>query len=597
MTPLGAFASVPPAMNDLAERARDWLVGRYERPDRPFGISPGWILVGLFVLAFLLRVLGVDWGFKNGDERPNFAAKVLAGELTPPSFFYPPLNNYLTAISFGVMFVVGRIFGFYHSLQDFKDSYFENVMSFYLMGRLHTALWGALLAPVAALIARRFEISWRGSFAVGLVFAFLAPSVWWSHVAKPETGMVAGCLLLGLAILTFLENPKSPWAAVAVGVSAALAVGFKHNAVFLVMPLMAATAVLTYLDSRDLRQTLIGSALAIGSGAVAWSVLSIGILLALQDFVDYQLIQSQMSNRPFTLSGFFRAVVGTVVDIRSGATPVMFVGALLVPLVERDRRILAFWGSTLFGFLWVSSIVGDRTTPGLLMGFTTYFTLLFCVSAVRLIERTSGAPRWAASGALGLGFLLTVMGSGIVLSQALAAPAGNEIHAFFEEHAQHDDWILAADPETTGLLMSVAAIRANRDRDERIAKKYDVELPPAATEWKNHRPNPYKTWNILKFPWAIGGIEHLEEDEVTLVKAFSWPRQNEEWKLDYWLARDFHWYIVLNEEYQLTDNLPTYRAFHQELVDRCELRKVVPAKKPLFFEEEARIYHCTATEG
>ena len=583
-------------MNNLLDRATGWLSGRDEDPDRPFGISPGWILLGLFLLAYLLRVLGVDWGFKNGDERPNFAAKVLAGELTPPSFFYPPLNNYLTAICFGVMFVVGRVLGFYHSIQDFKDSYFENVMSFYMVGRFHTAMWGALLAPVAALIARRFELSWRSSFGVGLIFACLAPSVWWSHVAKPETGMVGGCLLLGLSILAFLDDKKSYWMAAAVGVSAAIAVGFKHNAIFLVMPLMVACAVLAYLESRDVRQTLIGAAIAIVAGAISWSILSIGILLALQDFIDYQLIQAQMSNRPFTLSGFMRAVVGTVADIRSGATPIMFVGALLVPIFERDRRVLGFWAATLFGFLWVSSIVGDRTTPGLLMGFTCYFALTFAVTAFRLWERSEGPQRWGSAAALSLAFLLTLTGTGIVLDQALAAPAGNQVRAFFEANADRDDWVLAADPETTGLLLSVAAIKYNRARHERIAEKYDVVLPPAATEWEKHPPNPLRTWNVVKFPWAIGGIEHLEEDEVTVVKAFSWPRQNEEWKLDYWLSRGFHWYIVLNEEYQLTDNLPTYRAFHHELVDRCEMRLVVPARKPLFFEEEARIYDCRATE-
>ena len=577
-------------MRARIDAALNWWVGGDERPRR--SLSPVWVLLALFALGFLLRVMGVEWGTRHGDERINFAAKVLSGQLVPPTHYYPPLNGYLMAVSFGVMFVVGRLLGIYRSVQDFKLAYFEDINTFYIVARVYTALISAATAPIAALIARRLGISWRGSYLVGLLMALLPPSVWWAHLAKPQMGMVTGCLLVGLAVLYFLDHLDSKWAAVGVGAAAAFATAYKQNAIFLVVPLLLTTAGLAYARTRDARQVATAGAIIAAVGLVAWSVMSIGALMDLQNFIDHQRIQSQMSNRPFSLSAFFSASVFMVGGLTSGATPFIFLGFLAVPAFDRDPRILMFWGCSLFGFLWVASIVGDRTLAGLYLHFVSFMVIVFAVVALRLVERGPDLPRYGAAAGLALGVAGCILGSLLVVRQAVQAPSHREITAFLEERVERDAWILASEPTHLGLDESVEARAFTRERHERLAKKYKIDLPPPAPEWALVRPNPYESWNVVRYPWPPLGIEHLSDEEISVVKAFSWPRQLEEWTIDYWTQKGFHWFVVLNEQHHI-DNWPEpYSSFHQSMRDRCELQKLIPPRRPLFFETEAKIYRC-----
>lgn len=582
-------------MRTFLGRASDWLTDR--RSDG-LGLKPAYVLIALFLLGYVLRIIGVDWGMRHGDERVNHAAKVLAGEFFPEQFYYPPLNNYLTAVVYAGMFVVGRLAGIFHSLQDFKAAYFENLDAFYFAARFHTAFWGALTAPLGALIARRFDISWRGAYLVGLLLALLPPSVWWSHVAKPQMGMVTGCLLLGLAILVFLDHLESRWAAVGVGAAAALATAFKQNAIFLAVPLLAATAVLAYRRNRDLRATAISGGIAVAAGAVAFFILAIGVFLDLQNFLDHQLIQTQMSNRELTLQAFFTASVGMVMSFTGGATPLLFLGFLALPFIDRDDRIIAFWVCTLLGFLWVASMVGDRTIPGLYLHFVSYFVVLSAVVALRVLDRGHPEPmRWGGLVFLAAGLLSCVAGSGLVIGQALRPPSHREVQAFFKEKVSRDAWILASEPTLAGLDESLDARKFMRAREERLAAKYGLTLAPPAEGWTRLKPNPFKSWNVIRFPWPPFGMEHLKEEDVKVVVAHSWPRQEEEWVLEYWAERGFRYVIVRDEQHHI-DNWPDpFSSFHKQVRAECALEKVIPARRPLFFETELKIYDCAPSRA
>lgn len=572
----------------------DWLS---DRRSEGLGVGPAQVLIGLFLLSYVLRVLGIDWGMRHGDERINHAAKVLAGEFFPEQLYYPPLTNYLNAIVFAGMFVMGRLAGIFHGLQDFKTAYFENLDAFYIAARFHTAFWGALTAPLGALIARRLDVSWRGAYLVGLVLALLPPSVWWSHVAKPQMGMVTGCLVLGLAILVFLDNLESKWAAAGVGAAAALATAFKQNAVFLAVPLLAATAVLAYRRNKDIRATAMSSGIAVGAGAVVFFVLAIGIFLDFENFLNHQVIQTQMSNRELTLQGFLSASVGMVMSFTAGATPILFLGFLAIPFFDRDDRILAYWGCTLAGFLWVASMVGERTVPGLYLHFVSFFAVLSMVVALRAVERSSSeAVKGGALGVLAIGLLSCVVGSGIVTAQALRPPSYREVQAFFRENVDREQWILAAEPTQTGLDESLEARKFMRAREERLARKYELTLDPPAEGWTRLKPNPFKSWNVVRFPWPLFGMEHLKEEDVEVVTAHSWPRQEEEWVLDYWRERGFRYFVIRDEQHHI-DNWPDpFSTFHKEVRARCRLEKMVPPHRPLFFESELKIYDCAVDE-
>ena len=565
---------------------------RYQRLDPNLRFTLG--LLKIFAFAWLIRIIGLEWGGKYGDERIDFSVKVLAGQLVPPQHFYPPLNNYLNAVSIAIMFVGARLTGLLSNTTELRQLYFEDPMPFFYASRIYTALIGALTAPAGALTARAFGVSRFNSQIVALVMALLPVSVWWSHVAKPQMGMTAGCIFLALAAVSFLNQPSSKALAVAVGASAAVAQAFKHNAIFLVLPILIGLVIVALRESKASRETIIKRAgLAIAIGIVTWSITSIGILLDFRNFIEYQAIQAQMSERPSGLFIFLSSGLPLLGSLTGGATPFILLGFVTVPVFFRDNKTLLLWISTVVGLFIVNAITGDRVVPGLFLPFSSLIVLLTVVTLGRLAEDERSLHRRLGQVGLAISLASTFVGSAMVLQQALAYPAKKEIAKVLTEHAlPNKTRILAADIDKTGVVQSFEARRAERARHERLAQKYKISLPPAAAEHANRRPDRLNTYFTFPIPYVIHGLEHVDENDVAAIKPFVWPRQKEEWSLDYWLERHYSIFVVRKEWWMLTRAEPPVISFHKEIKSRCDLLHVVPPRRPLFWELEYRIYKC-----
>ncbi len=316
--------------------------------------SPGSIgvrqLVLLFSLALLPRITGLVT-FKNPDELWGPSVRVLTGDLSAGTSQTLPLVNYLNAASFVPLYAIGRLVGVWQGTADFRAQYFRDPTPFIFAGRFVTACFGALSAPLAVLIAGHLGLTRRSSLIVGCMVALFPINVWLSHVAKPDSGVATAILLVAWSLLRRLDGPPAMGADILVGFAFAFAVSFKQTAIFLVAPLFVGFVALLRLDcglpwARIARGLLVTLAASI----CAWVPMSIGVLLDIKGFLEWQRLALISVERAPSAIGQQIADVGSLFAGNiTGLTAAGLVAWLVAPFVRRDRKFLVLWGSSAFG--------------------------------------------------------------------------------------------------------------------------------------------------------------------------------------------------------------------------------------------------------
>ena len=89
--------------------------------------------MGIVALAFILRTWGVSFGLYHADEPivVNHALAYASGDLNPHFFKIPPLTSYVLFGTYGIFFLVGKIFSIFTSIADFERLFFQNPLVFY----------------------------------------------------------------------------------------------------------------------------------------------------------------------------------------------------------------------------------------------------------------------------------------------------------------------------------------------------------------------------------------------------------------------------------------------------------------------------------
>jgi len=174
--------------------------------------------------------------------------------------------------------------------------------------------------------------------------------------------------------------------------------------------------------------------------------------------------------------------VRTLAGNLQGLTPAGLLAWLFAPFVRRDRKFLMLWGSSAFAYVAIIVAFGRPIAPQYYFPFNQLAFTLGCVAAVSLLERT-GVSR--ATGLLSTAAVLACAGVGSfeVVRQAMATPVGARCSEVIEAIAEPErDKILAAAPYMLGVPISEAAASEDRERHERLGRKYGVTLPEKPPE-------------------------------------------------------------------------------------------------------------------
>ncbi|WP_323786433.1 hypothetical protein [Thalassovita sp.] len=553
----------------------------------------------LFVAALALRLVGVDYGYFHGDERVNEAAKVLTGQIVPGQHFYPPFFNYLNAVAFGVLFVIGRAADWWDGAAGFRAQYFADPTKFYITARIVTASISALMAPLFFLTARRLKLDPLRALLVAMIAMLFPLAVFMAHIAKGDTGLATGLIGCFLAMLIRLQANRPVRWDIALGLCVLLTLSFKQSAVFVLGPLALGLIVLL-IRSEGQASALKSFLRAMGLVLVLWPILNIGVILDFRNFLDFQRIQAVMSissDQTNPLDGL-TTLARRAIEITFGMSPVMAIIALLTPvfLLRREchlpqkSALLVIWMSLAIGTVATALITGPRQPEHLWIGNFAGFLLLGGLVLADLTRADRPATR-IASGLLLLGALgLSAMGTTQTLNQALAKPIHQDVETYLAETYRDRKIITSMHLE---LPQMKEAQQSEIDRLNRLARKYDTDLPEFSQERLIRQSAPDALY-FVNLPGVMFGLENVDEEKQDYrVKAHAWPLQKEEWELPYWLSRGFSVFTIQDfDYYAYSANPEIRRTFFQTLARDCALKRSFSAAKPLFLEREVRVFDC-----
>lgn len=197
------------------------------------------IIVGV---AFLLRLWAVWFGLPFSFRADEYHEVFRALELGSGSFNFERTGKggyyFLLFFEYGVLFVVLFLTGIVSSAQDFAVYFVKDPSVFYLIGRVTTAVIGAISVFLAYRIGLRAYGAAAGIFASAILCVdFLSAEH--SHfitVDVPMTCLVLATLLFAVRLVTDNNLSDYKWAAL----FAALATTTKLPGILLVVPLVIA---------------------------------------------------------------------------------------------------------------------------------------------------------------------------------------------------------------------------------------------------------------------------------------------------------------------------------------------------------------------
>jgi 4-amino-4-deoxy-L-arabinose transferase-like glycosyltransferase len=132
-------------------------------------------LLAIFGVALAVRLWGIshDLPYNYYPDERHFVNRALAfgsGDLNPHWFHKPALYMYILFFEYGMYYAIGRIFGWFVSVDDFARHYFIDPSAFFLLGRMTTVIFAIATVYVTYIIGRNYY-----NRRVGLIAAlFLA---------------------------------------------------------------------------------------------------------------------------------------------------------------------------------------------------------------------------------------------------------------------------------------------------------------------------------------------------------------------------------------------------------------------------------------
>jgi len=252
------------------------------------------IVAGVLLLAAAVRLWGIHYGlpwlFYFHDE-PQIVLRALrlgTGDLNPHFFIWPgTLLIYLAFASFAVLFVVGRVVGWWAGKEAFAAAYFRDPTAFYLLPRLQSVAFGVWTVWLAwGFGAEAYSVPVGLAAALGL--AVNALHAHYSHLAHPVTAVTA-FTVLGLWAAWRAAAGGRPRALYLAALAAGLGASAQYHAALLAVP--AGVALLyRVVEARGAERSrwLMHGALAV--------LLAAAVFLAVSPFVllDYRTFRADL---------------------------------------------------------------------------------------------------------------------------------------------------------------------------------------------------------------------------------------------------------------------------------------------------------------
>lgn len=251
---------------------------------------PGLALAGILALALGLRLWGIGFGLPypyHVDEPTyvsaalNLGAGIRGEQLNPTGFINLLCGEY------AAYFIAGRLTGVFASTADFARAYRADPSVFLLLGRLTSALLGALTALVVFLFgwaSGRRRVGWLAALFMAVIFLHVRDS----YFGVPD---VTTAFLVGLSVVLCVlavDRPRRAYFYLA-----ALAGGYALATKWSIWPLLVPLVLTAIVRRRRGWSSIPEAAIAVLCLAGGVAVGAFQILYRPAAYLDYALREQQ----------------------------------------------------------------------------------------------------------------------------------------------------------------------------------------------------------------------------------------------------------------------------------------------------------------
>jgi hypothetical protein len=219
------------------------------RPDAPARRRPGaWVLAvaGVTLLALGLRLWGIRWGLPfayNLDERSHFVPRAVGffrDHSLDPDYQLNPAGL--------IEWVAAALAVVHPSSAAVVRTWTQDPGEVWTIARVASALLSTAAIPLLYLAGKRMFGRWAGLCAAAVLATAFLP-VHYGHLALNDAPSLAPTALALVGIAGIVRTGRVREYALA-GLGLGIAVGFKYNAAFIVIPLLCAAGVQLARDRR-----------------------------------------------------------------------------------------------------------------------------------------------------------------------------------------------------------------------------------------------------------------------------------------------------------------------------------------------------------
>lgn len=474
-------------------------------------------LAAIVLVALGLRLWGIGFGLPfefHVDEVQYVRQAATMGEngLRPVWWNNPPLLKYILLAEYGLMYLVGKVFGLYTSVGDFGLENTFNPTNLYLIGRATSALFGTLTVLVVYWLGRAAYSKTVGLLAATfLAVAFL--HVRDSHYAVND---VAATFFVTLALLGAVMTIKSDslkWYILS-GIAVGLGFATKYSAAIVVLPIAIAHFTAPSINFRDLRSLNLRPLVLFIAICILVAVLASPFFI-----LDFQRVISDINSSLFQAGqtgfdgweidpdGSFLYYVKTLIWGLGIGLFVASLAGVLFAVIRHKRAdlILVSLPTTFLLIAGVQEMYFARFILPILPALLVLAGLVTAVLAAQVTKNQRYARLVLASIAL------------IFLIQPLATSV------------RHDYLLTLTDTRA----LSKTWIESNIPSGARIAVDWPFHGPPLST-YDKEIPQSQELYYV-----TIAGGHGLSD------KTLSWYRNED---FDYIIASSFIWEIELSDE-------------------------------------------------
>jgi Dolichyl-phosphate-mannose-protein mannosyltransferase len=312
------------------------------------------LLVFTILIGLTLRVFGVTWGFPGGLHPDEYvivqgALDMIRNHNLEPAFYYRP-DHVEIQLSYWAYQLVSNVFIGADPLQVYVD--YPGL--FLLISRLITVAFGVAMVPLAYAIGKRVNPFVANGFAIAI--AIFLPLVQNSHYATPDVPQAAMFMVLTLALMKYVDDPKLRYLALA-GWATAVATAAKYPGALGTIAI-AAAVIYVAIKSKKPMQVLFRGFLAFVFFVVALWVTAPALFNHFDEVIYQVGLQSTSSNDVASGLGFSDTLIFYVLQYALSAGVVLtwftVVGLVTAIRIRKPTLLVSMFG--VFYLVFISLI-------------------------------------------------------------------------------------------------------------------------------------------------------------------------------------------------------------------------------------------------